>query len=240
MSNDDARRSADRVIRHHLIDRLFHWANAIVVLVLLGTSLLPIVGIKFPWVTAHWIAGVVLIVLVAFHGVRSLIWQDFWSMSIGRQDIARAVQSAAWMLRRTARPPDAPGKYPLLQKLFHHVMALAILVLIVTGGLVLAKIDTPFWTRDPYILSAQTWGIVYVLHDLAALVVLGMVMVHIYFAIRPEKLWITRSMILGWITRREYEAHHDPALWREQGDGGRPPAATGASPRGETAGPPRS
>ncbi|MBT4718824.1 MAG: cytochrome b/b6 domain-containing protein, partial [Rhodospirillaceae bacterium] len=33
---------------------------------------------------------------------------------------------------------------------------------------------------------------------------LAMIIIHIYFAIRPEKLWITRSMIWGWITRAEY------------------------------------
>ena len=55
-------------------------------------------------------------------------------------------------------------------------------------------------------------------HDLAALAVLALVMIHIYFAIRPEKLWITRSMILGWITRREYTEHHDPKIWNADDD----------------------
>lgn len=206
----------DRVIRHHLVDRIYHWANALAVLILLGTSLLPIVGWKFPWVTVHWISGVILGVLTVWHIVRASIWQDRMSMWVGRQDLVRMMQSVRWVFRRRREPPDPPGKYPLLQILFHHVMAIAILALLVTGGLMLAKIDTPFWTRDPYFLSSGTWGMVYVLHDLSALCVLGMVMVHIYFAVRPEKLWITRSMLLGWITRREYETHHDPALWREQ------------------------
>ena len=41
----------------------------------------------------------------------------------------------------------------------------------------------------------------------------GMVIAHIYFAIRPEKLWITKSMFLGYITRRDYLANHDPKRW---------------------------
>ncbi len=223
----------DRVIRHRLPDRLFHWTNAVVVFILLGTGLLPVAGFKFPWVTAHWIAGVLLVVLVLFHIIRALIWLDRTAMGIGRHDGARAVQFLLWVLRRRRAAPDRPGKYALLQKLFHHFLALVLLTEIGTGGLMLARIDTPFWTRDPYWLSAGTWGIVYVLHGLAALILLALVVVHIYFAVRPEKLYFTRSMILGWIGRGEYDANHDPVLWRAGDDSG-PPAPLDNRKRQET------
>jgi hypothetical protein len=38
-------------------------------------------------------------------------------------------------------------------------------------------------------------------------------MTHVYFAIRSEKRWLTRSMIVGWIPRQRYLAHYDPARW---------------------------
>lgn len=218
-----SRPAADRVIRHRLPDRLFHWANAIAVFVLLGTSLLPVAGFKFPWVTAHWIAGVLLTLLVLFHIARALIWLDRSAMGIGRGDGRRAVQSVRWMFRRRRAAPDRPGKYPLPQKLFHHFLAAVLLTAIGTGIFMLAKIDAPFWTRDPYLLSAGTWGIVYVLHGLTALILLALIVVHIYFALRPEKLYFTRSMILGWIGRDDYDANHDPALWPVGGNSG-PPA----------------
>ena len=82
----------------------------------------------------------------------------------------------------------------------------------------LAKIDTPFWQRNPYMLSADSWGWIYVVHDFAAMAVVSMVLIHIYFGIRPEKLWITRSMLLGWITRTDYAKHHDPDLWVQEDD----------------------
>src|SRR6188508_950908 len=53
-----------RVIRHRGPDRLYHWLMAIAVLTLLGTAFLPILGWKFAWVDIHWMAGVVLAVLV--------------------------------------------------------------------------------------------------------------------------------------------------------------------------------
>ena len=78
----------------------------------------------------------------------------------------------------------------------------------------LVKIDTPWWERDPYWLSESTWGVIYILHDLAALLLVIMIMMHVYFALRPEKLFFARSMILGWITGGEHAAHHDPKRWR--------------------------
>jgi formate dehydrogenase subunit gamma len=205
----------DRVTRHLAVDRAYHWIMAGSVLTLLVTSLLPILGIKFDWIVIHWVAGVVLTCAVAFHILRALIWQDRGAMWIGRLDFRRAIQSIRWVLRRTRQPADLPGKYPLLQKLYHHGVALAVLATIVTGGLMMVKVDTPFWVRDPYWLTSQSWGVIYVVHGLGTLFVLALVMVHIYFAFRPEKLWITRSMVLGWIGRGEYLANHDPALWPE-------------------------
>ena len=64
-------------------------------------------------------------------------------------------------------------------------------------------------------ISDRKWNdMIAGLHDVAALLLITMVMAHIYFALRPEKLFFTRSMVLGWITRDEHAAHHDPARWR--------------------------
>ena len=210
MNKPDA---ADVVTRHHLCDRIYHWTMAATVFVLLGTAFLPIAGVKFPWVDAHWIAGSLLGVIVLVHIVRALIWQDRGSMGLGLIDIKLSLQSVKWVLRRRRQPPDRPGKYPLLQKLYHHGIAVLVLALIATGAVMMVKIDTPFWQRDPYFLSTETWGWVYVTHDLAAMALLSLIPIHIYFAIRPEKLWLTRSMLLGWITRRDYIEHHDPEIW---------------------------
>ena len=59
-----------------------------------------------------------------------------------------------------------------------------------------------------------------------------LIMVHVYFGIRPEKMWMTRSMFHGWISREDYLRHHDPQRWpvpdaertSRQGDGTAYPA----------------
>jgi formate dehydrogenase subunit gamma len=205
--------TAGRVARHALPDRLFHWLGAACVLILLGTAFLPILGLAFGWVTVHWVAGLVLIGAVLFHIVRVLMRGTLGSMWLGRADVADAVDVVRSTLARKL-PSRRPGKYSVAQKFIHHAFAVVVLATAITGGLMLARIDTPWWQRNPYLLADATWGIVYVLHGLGALLLVTMVMMHVYFALRPEKLKFTRAMILGWITRREFDEHHDPKRWQ--------------------------
>lgn len=189
----EAPSTSGRIERHAGIDRLFHWLTAASVLTLMATGLLPVVGVKFDWVVIHWIVGCVLIVLVLFHIVRSLVWQRFRTMWFTSAEISRR----------------QVGKYSVAQKLMHLAMTLMILGATITGATMLAKMDTPLWKRDPYVLSQATWGTVYVIHGLAALAAVTLVMIHVYFSLLPENRMYLRAMIKGWITRQELLRHHE-------------------------------
>jgi cytochrome b subunit of formate dehydrogenase len=208
--------AATRVLRHALVDRVFHWVTAVCVLTLLATAFLPILGVQFDWVNIHWITGVVLTAAVLFHIVRALLWQRLRTVWIGGDDVREALAILRATVRRAGAPPK-PGKYSFAQKLVHVFFTVVLLAAIVTGGLMLAHVETPWWRPNAYLLSDATWGIVYVLHDLAALTLITMLITHVYFALRPEKLLFTRAMLRGWITRREYEQHHDPNKWQVGG-----------------------
>jgi cytochrome b subunit of formate dehydrogenase len=182
-------------------------------LVLLGTGFLPILGIKFAWVDPHWIAGVLLTLLVLFHIVRSVTTLTLSTVWLRWSEFSAALRATIAELRGGPRIARRIGKYSVGQKVFHHGVALVVLTAIVTGLLMMVGIDGPFWQRDPLFIPAGTRGLVFVLHGFAGLFSITMIMVHIYFALRPEKFYMTRSMIRGWITRREYEQKHDPQLW---------------------------
>jgi formate dehydrogenase subunit gamma len=192
------------ITRHAPIDRAFHWVTALAVLLLLASAFLPILGLKFPWVPLHWITGVVLTVAVLFHTVRATFFQRLRCMLIWPRH-----------LREFARGKKA-AKYTLPQKLMHAVLGFAVLVATVTGVIMLAKVDTPFWKRDPYLLDASTWGVVYVLHGASALLILVLTMWHIYFSLLPEKRAYLRAMIGGQMTREEAAEFHDPERWSGQ------------------------
>ena len=201
-----------RVGRHSLTARLFHWVMAGAMFTLLFTAFLPIVGIRFAWVTWHWAAGLVLAASILFHIIHATVWMDFWSIWIGPRDIP---ELRAEILRELGHDVEGPkpGKYPLGNRLYHMAIALAGLSVVATGLFMMVRVRTPFFTRDPYLFGDTAWGATYVLHGLAGVALVGLVIAHVYFAVRPEKWWITRSMILGWITRREYLQHHDPERW---------------------------
>ena len=203
----------DRVVRHAGIDRLIHWLMAVCVLLLLATAFLPILGIDFAWVVLHWSTGFVLAALVLVHLVRSLAPAKLKRIWIGPRDIAEALSIVGRTLKRDPTPRPRPGKFSFAQKFIHLAFAVVVLAAIVTGALMMVKIDTPWWDRNPFWLTDPTWGVVYVLHGLSALLLITMVMTHIYFALRPEKLMFFRSMITGSLTRDEYERHHDPDRW---------------------------
>ena len=75
------------------------------------------------------------------------------------------------------------------------------------------RVRTIFFPRNPYLFSDMTWGLMYVLHGLAGVGLIALVMVHVYFAVRPEKLHITKSMIFGSMRREFYLKEHDPERW---------------------------
>ncbi len=201
-----------RIQRHSLAARLFHWGMAASMLALLFTAFLPIAGIAFAWVTWHWIAGLVLTASILFHVVHASFWMDFWSIWVGPKDIP---ELKAEVLRGLGHDVPGPksGKYPLGNRLYHLATSLAGLAVVVTGLLMMPRVRTPFFTRNPYLLSDSLWGFTYVTHGMAGVGLVGLVIAHVYFAVRPEKWWITKSMILGWITRRQYLEHHEPGRW---------------------------
>ena len=176
-------------------------------LTLVGTGLCPILGIELDWVDIHWIAGLVLAATVVWHIIRAVLQQDLMSMWLGPVEFFKTVAT----LSKGKEPK--PGKYSVAQRLMHHTVTILCLGALVTGFLLLFRIDTPLWERDPYLLAQSTWGWVYVVHGLAAVIFVAVILLHIYFALRPEKLFYTRSMILGWITRSELADNHDPARW---------------------------
>ncbi len=153
--------------------------------------------------------------LVLFHIVRALVVLRLRDMWIGCREFRDSVAATIRELAGGPRVKRRIGKYSVGQKLFHHGVAIVIIVASVTGVIMMIGIDSPFWERNPLFISEATRGIVFTLHGLAGLVSITMVMVHIYFAIRPEKRYMTRSMFKGWITRREYRSMHSPALWAE-------------------------
>ena len=202
-----------KVQRHGIVARMFHWVMAASMLTLLFTAFLPIVGVQFAWVQWHWMAGVVLTASILFHVVHASFFLDFWSIWVGPSDIPEMKLEMAREMGREDLPGPRPGKYPLGNRLYHLAVMVCGLTVIISGVLMLWRIRNGLTMRNPYLLSDITWGFTYVAHGLMGVGFVGLTLAHVYFALRPEKLWITKAMFFGFITRREYLEFHDPSRW---------------------------
>lgn len=201
------------VSRHSLAARSFHWVMAAAMLVLLFTAFLPKVGVEFSWVTYHWIAGVVLTASIVFHVFHASFWLDFQSIWPDRIDMKDAWNRILVFVGVPAPLPRKFAKYPLENKLYHGVIMITGMCVVATGIFMMFRVRTIFFARNPYLFSDMTWGMIYVLHGLTGVGLIALIMVHIYFGVRPEKLPITKSMIFGWMSREFYLHEHDPTRW---------------------------
>ncbi len=203
----------DRIVRHSVGARAFHWVMAASIFVLLFTAFLPKLGVQFAWVKIHWIAGIVLTISVLYHIIHATFWLDFWSVWPDKQDREDAVKRIKRALGKATPAPKKFGKYPLENKLFHLAVVYAGLAVILTGVFMMFRVRTGLLPRNPYLFGDMTWGWIYVLHGLAGVAFVALIVAHIYFAVRPEKVFLTKSMIFGWISRGKYLEQHDPERW---------------------------
>lgn len=203
----------ETIERHTLWARIFHWVMAAAMLVLLVTGFFPIIGIQFAWVTIHWVAGVVLTISILYHIVHATFFLDFWSIWILPEDMDEAVQRVKRQMGQEAGEVKKHGKYPLDHKLYHTAVMLAGLAVIGTGLVMMFRIENVLVPRNAYLLSEATWGLMYALHGLGAVLFVMLTLTHIYFAIRPDKFWLTKSMLFGSVERERYLDHHDPDRW---------------------------
>ena len=156
-----------RVVRHPLASRIFHWTMAAAIFALLITAFFPVLGIQFPWLTIHWVAGLILIASIAFHVVHAVFVMDLKAVWIGPGDARAMWRRFLRSIGRQGSDPALPGKYPLENKLYHHAVTVTGFGVMITGVLMMFRIDTPLFTRDPYLFGEQTWGWVYVGHGLS-------------------------------------------------------------------------
>src|ERR1700694_5190655 len=99
----------ERIPRHSLTARLFHWIMAASMFTLLFTAFLPKVGFRFDWVTYHWIAGSVFTVSILFHIIHASFFMDFWSIWPDKIDVRDAGRR---ILRFMGKAPRPPAKSP--------------------------------------------------------------------------------------------------------------------------------
>jgi cytochrome b subunit of formate dehydrogenase len=213
ISREAAARVPAKIKRHSFAARAFHWIMAASMLTLLVTSFAPILGWKFDWVQIHWMAGIALTISIVYHIIHASFWLDFWSIWLNKEDVHEATTRFKRAIGGKEPAPRKAAKYPWDNKMYHTAIVLSALAVVPTGLFMMVRVRNPLFDRNPYLFSDATWGFMYVLHGLSGIGLVGLTVAHIYFAVRPEKIWITKAMVFGDVSREDYLKHHDPQRW---------------------------
>jgi len=235
----------DEVERFTAAQRASHWIMAISIFLLMLSGFLIMnhsVTVKsalgLSWILVHEVSAIVLIAYVIYHVGRVLSVGTFWEMWFGITD-AKDLWARGKNLFGVSDTYPRQFKYPSAQKLLHWSVTGTTLGLIVTGLVLLRRVQTPLWaaTREfsflgiKFGLGGPTLGQMglipwsFVLHDFLAISTVALVIGHVYFGLRPEEWDITKSMVTGRIPVAAYAEKYSPRSWPVGGtvetDGGR-------------------
>lgn len=241
----------DEVHRFTTTQRASHWIMAISVFLLMlsgfvmmnpNFTIRGIAGVS--WLDIHIIFSIVFIGYFVFH-IGHVAYKGTWmEMWFGRRDIEDQLVRLKNFVGISDEYPRQ-FKYPSAQKLLHLGVAVLSIGVIVTGLVLLRRVEVPYlwgYTREFTFLGIEfglrtgdaSWGLVtwsFVLHDLAAILLVALVIGHIYFAIRPDEWPVSKSMVTGTIPVETYAEKYSPRSWAVSG---RPRADGGDSGEAET------
>jgi formate dehydrogenase subunit gamma len=193
--------------RYTFRERICHWSTALAYLYCLGTGLALYTPHLF------WIA-------FALGGAAtSRFWHPVmgvgffvcavWMHGMWRRDMTITDVDRKWMngVRDYIENRDdkvvPQGRFNAGQKQFYWIMYYGAMLLLLSGVVMWFPEFMPIWLRAPMI----------VLHECAALITIGGIIVHIYMGVFmvPGGL---RAIATGYVTRGWAKAHH--ALWYKQ------------------------
>jgi len=206
----------DELLRHPVYTRVLHWSVAIFFLL----ALLSGFAIYSPWLY-HWIAPLFgggpttrllhpwfSLGFVVFFSLQFLNWLR--PMTWTSDDRRWMSHLKAYVTNTDKLEPEYVDFFNAGQKLYFWAIALSAVVFLVSG--------VPMWF--PKTFGRLTVAIMYILHDVAGLIMVAGFIVHLYegTAAQPGTF---RSMTRGTVEKRWAWTHH-PAWYR---------TATGRDPR---------
>lgn len=211
----------DQAQRYEIGARLYHWGNALflIVLAVSGYALFVPGSLKpavITWLRVHELSAAAFIAGAVFHAIVAPRKGEGRTMWFERRDWEDIRMMAANFAGRRKQYP-AFGKYDPFQKLYHAAIAV-LSVGVIASGIFLT-------------ISAEVWGTVprdllrwmRLVHDLAATWFVALVIGHIYFGIIRVNWPALQAIVTGRISGGYLRLYHSPKRWRP-GSAAREPA----------------
>lgn len=209
-----------------LVQRLYHWSLFMVLGLMIVSGVALYSPGSFNYVLgAFGVAGTsaaaeeenllwhtdmtfLLLGLIVIHLIYDLAIDRGWSHQLPRRyDLSDTVVRVKSFLGLGPKIQPRHGKYDIFMKVWHWGLVGCLVFLGVTG----------IYMWNPYgllpTLSPGFESILRILHDLFAFFLIGLLAMHIYFAIEPVNWPVLRSMIEGTITDKAYNHDYDSKKW---------------------------
>jgi cytochrome b subunit of formate dehydrogenase len=216
----------DSVKAFDLVERLFHWSLFIILGLLVVSGIALFIPGSFNYILgAFGVAGTsgaaeqanllwhtdmvwLLLGLIVIHIVWDLGVDRGWSEQVVRKyDFSDSTTRVKSFLGFGPKVQPRHGKYDIFMKSFHWGLAGSIVILGVTG-IYLWNPYALFPTLSPGFEFTMRW-----IHDLFAFLLVGLIAMHIYFAVVPVNWPVLRSMITGTISGEAYNHDYDSTRW---------------------------
>jgi len=209
---------AEEIQRYTLFQRLYHWFNALAIIMLTISGwmiyqprrLLTVEGPPSSWFFWHRWGVALLLVGIVFHVIyESFIVRRSNPMVVNRAEVKK-ISSIFKNFFGVSKSYPLPGKYHSGQIFFHWVVTGNLFLLILTGFV----IWKPFRDLLPLSLFGLGWDFIFynrILHGFLTATLIASLIGHIYFALFIKKNWTeTKSMVTGHVPLREYLKSHLP------------------------------
>jgi cytochrome b subunit of formate dehydrogenase len=206
----------EEIQRHTLFQRIYHWSNAVAVMVLILSGWMiyhpraipSFSGTTFDWFFWHRWGVALLLIGLAFHAIyESFIAKSSDPMAVNRAE-AKKISAIFKNFFGLSKSYPLANKYHPGQIFFHWAVAGNLFCLILTGFV----IWKPFRDLLPLSLFGLGWDFIFysrLLHGFFSATLMASLIGHIYFALLIKKNWAeTKSMLSGRISLREYLNSH--------------------------------
>jgi len=200
---------SERVFILPLWIRVWHWTNALLIIVLTATGAslhfadpdLPLVPFELS-ARIHSTAGLVLVALYVFFVIANIVSGNWWQYvpkpgAFGEK-IMRQMRYYLWGIFRGEKPPYAPSaqaNFNAMQQIIYWIVMYLLMPLLLLTGLIFT------W---PDLAPRRVFGMdglipVAVLHYLTGLVIVAFVIAHIYLGSCGAKVRTHyKMMVTGW------------------------------------------